>query len=281
MAKKRSTKAKKKSTTKRQRMTPNQAAFAKQQQRIKRFIKSAEKRGYSFPANAVPERPARVTKRDISRITAIKPEQLYSAATYTFPTGETISGTERRHIERQYAAQKARLTLEIKKSQYDPDDPRFHTTAGHPPAEATDVADRLGEVIDRIADTGYKINQGTAAYNAAQQEIDSWSGSPYWNEWFTQRRYEEVERMQRMIQSSIRTYGFGGAMKAIGSQAEDFARAVDIICYDSNQERIRVAFNTLAEILKGSALTAEEGADMDVLMDATVGYSPDWYDEGE
>lgn len=70
-------------------------------------------------------------------------------------------------------------------------------------------------------------------------------------------------------------------MKAIGTQAEDFARAVDIICYDSNQERIRVAFNTLAEILKGSALTAEEGADMDVLMDATVGYSPDWYDEGE
>lgn len=273
MAKKRSTKAKKKNTTKRQRMTPNQAAFAKQQQRIKRFIKSAEKRGYSFPANAVPERPARVTKRDISRITAIKPETLYQQATFSYD-GSTFTGTEGRMIERSLAAQKGALHKCEK-------DPRYHTKAGSPPAEATDVADRLGEVIDRIADTGYKINQGTAVYNAAQQEIDSWSGSPYWNEWFTQRRYEEVERMQRMIQSSIRTYGFGGAMKAIGTQAEDFARAVDIICYDSNQERIRVAFNTLAEILKGSALTAEEGADMDVLMDATVGYSPDWYDEGE
>ena len=179
MAKKRSTKAKKKPAKKRQKMTPNQAAFAKQQQRIRRFIKSAEKRGYSFPANVVPDRPARVTKRDISRVTAIKPEQLYAIATYTFPTGETISGTERRHIERQYAAQKARLTREIKKSRYDPDDYIYHTTAGHPPAEATDVADRLGEVIDRIADTGYKINQGTPAYNSAQNEIHTLSGSPY------------------------------------------------------------------------------------------------------
>ena len=108
MAKKRSTKAKKKSTTKRQRMTPNQAAFAKQQQRIKRFIKSAEKRGYSFPANAVPERPARVTKRDISRITAIKPETLYQQATFVYD-GSTFTGTEGRMIERSLAAQKGAL----------------------------------------------------------------------------------------------------------------------------------------------------------------------------
>ena len=177
-------------------------------------------------------------------------------------------------IERSLAAQKGALHKREK-------DPRYHTQPGSPPAEATDVADRLGEVIDRIADTGYKINQGTAAYNAAQQEIESWSGSPYWNEWFTQKRYEQVEQMQRMIQSSISTYGFGGAMKAIGSHAKEFAWAVDIICYDSNQERIRAAFDILAAILKGSALTAEEGADMELLMDATVGYSPDWYDEGE
>lgn len=254
-------------------LTPNQQAFEKQRKRISRFVKAAEKRGYKFPDNIVPERPARVTKRDIGRITAIKPETLYEQATYVYD-GSTFTGTEGRMIERSLAAQKGALHKREK-------DPRYHTQHGLPPAEATDVADRLGEVIDRIADTGYKINQGTAAYNAAQHEIDSWSGSPYWNEWFTQKRYEQVEQMQRMIQSSIRTYGFGGAMKAIGSHAEEFARAVDIICYDSNQERIRAAFNTLAEILKGSALTAEEGADMELLMDATVGYSPDWYDEGE
>ena len=99
MAKKRSTKAKKKPAKKRQKMTPNQAAFAKQQQRIRRFIKSAEKRGYSFPANAVPERPARVTKRDIARITAIKPETLYEQATFIFD-GSTFTGTEGSMIER-------------------------------------------------------------------------------------------------------------------------------------------------------------------------------------
>lgn len=265
MAKKRSTKAKKKPAKKRQKMTPNQAAFAKQQQRIRRFIKSAEKRGYSFPVNAVPERPARVTKRDIERITAIKPEQLYAKATYTFPTGETISGTERRHIERQYSAQKARLTREIKKSQYNPDDYRYHTTAGHPPAEATDVADRIKEALDRF-------NRGKSEYEKVMEEINGWEPSVYWNAWFSEIRTQQVNQMERMISAAVENNGFAQAMRAIGAQPEAFHYAANVIMYDSKQDAIANSFVALAEILKSTALTADDLADLEILSDAVNGY---------
>lgn len=260
MAKKRATKAKKKPAKKRQKMTPNQVAFSKQQQRIRRFIKSAEKRGYSFPANAVPERPARVTKRDIARITAIKPETLYEQATYVYE-GSTFTGTEGRMIERSLAAQKGALHKREK-------DPRYHTKAGSPPAEATDVADRLKETLERF-------NQGKSEYEQTMEEVDSWTPDGPWNAWFAEKRRQQVDQMKRMIYAAIQNFGFSEAMRAIGRDATAFHNATQTIMFDSKQEAIQNAFNALAEILKGSALSAEESADLEILSDAVNGYQDD------
>lgn len=257
MAKKRSTKAKKKPAKKRQKMTPNQAAFAKQQRRIRRFIKSAEKRGYSFPANAVPERPARVTKRDIARITAIKPETLYEQATYVYE-GSTFTGTEGRMIERSLAAQKGALHKREK-------DPRYHTQPGMPPAEATDVADRLKETLERF-------NQGKSEYEKTMEEVDNWTPDGPWNAWFAEKRRQQVDQMKRMISAAIQNFGFSEAMRAIGRDATAFHNATQTIMFDSKQEAVQNAFNALAEILKGSALSAEESADLEILNDAVNGY---------
>ena len=260
MAKKSSTKAKKKPAKKRQKMTPNQAAFAKQQQRIRRFIKSAEKRGYSFPANAVPERPSRVTKRDIARITAIKPETLYEQATFIYE-GSTFTGTEGRMIERTLAAQKGALHKREK-------DPRYHTQAGSPPAEATDVADRLKETLERF-------NQGKSEYEQTMEEIDSWTPDGPWNSWFAEKRRQQVDQMKRMINAAIQNFGFSEAMRAIGKDATAFHNATQTIMFDSKQEAVQNAFNALAEILKGSALSADESADLEILNDAVNGYQDD------
>ena len=260
MAKKRSTKAKKKPAKKRQKMTPNQAAFAKQQQRIRRFIKTAEKRGYSFPANVVPDRPARVTKRDIARITAIKPETLYEKATFIYE-GSTLTGTEGRMIERSLAAQKGALHKREK-------DPRYHTQAGSPPAEATDVADRLKETLERF-------NQGKSEYEQTMEEVDNWTPDGPWNAWFAEKRRQQVDQMKRMISAAIQNFGFSEAMRAIGRDATAFHNATQTIMFDSKQEAVQNAFNALAEILKGSALSAEESADLEILNDAVNGYQDD------
>lgn len=249
-------------------LTPNQQAFEKQRKRISRFVKAAEKRGYKFPENTVPERPKRVTKKDISRVTAIKPEQLYAKATYTYQTGEVISGTERRYQERQLAALKGKFTR-IENQAETPDDPRFHTTAGHPPAEATDVADRIKETLERF-------NQGKSSYEKIMEEANSWRPEVTWNAWFAEQRRKQVEQMKRMINASIQNYGFPATMRAIGASAVAFSYAAEVIMFDSKQEAIQEAFVVLAQILKGSALSADEGADLDILSDAVIGYQ----DEG-
>lgn len=260
MAKKRTTKAKKKPAKKRQKMTPNQAAFAKQQKRIRRFIKSAEKRGYSFPANVVPDRPARVTKRDIARITAIKPKTLYEKATFIYE-GSTFTGTEGRMIERSLAAQKGALHKREK-------DPRYHTQPGMPPAEATDVADRVKEALDRF-------NRGKSEYEKVMEEINGWEPSVYWNAWFSELRTQQVNQMERMISAAVENNGFVQAMKAIGAQPEAFHYAANVIMYDSKQDAIANSLVALAEILKSTALTADELADLEILSDAVNGYQDD------
>lgn len=92
-------------------LTKNQIAFKKQVTRIKNFIRRATKRGYEFSDNVIPTMPKRVTKKSIEKIKNIKPKDLYSKASYLDKsTGEIVSGSTGRKIERKLSRQKAKET---------------------------------------------------------------------------------------------------------------------------------------------------------------------------
>ena len=92
-------------------LTKNQIAFKKQVTRIKNFIRRATKRGYEFSDNVIPNMPKRVTKKSIEKIKNIKPKDLYSKASYLDKsTGEIVSGSTGRKIERNLSSQKAKET---------------------------------------------------------------------------------------------------------------------------------------------------------------------------
>lgn len=94
---------------KKNKLTKNQIAFKKQVTRIKNFIRRATKRGYEFSDNVIPTMPKRVTKKSIEKIKNIKPKDLYSKASYLDKsTGEIVSGSTGRKIERNLSAQKAK-----------------------------------------------------------------------------------------------------------------------------------------------------------------------------
>ena len=94
---------------KKNKLTKNQIAFKKQITRIKNFIRRATKRGYEFSDNVIPTMPKRVTKKSIEKIKNIKPRDLYSKASYLDKsTGEIVSGSTGRKIERNLSAQKAK-----------------------------------------------------------------------------------------------------------------------------------------------------------------------------
>ena len=96
---------------KKNKLTKNQIAFKKQVTRIKNFIRRATKRGYEFSDNVIPTMPKRVTKKSIEKIRNIKPKDLYSKASYLDKsTGEIVSGSTGRKIERNLSTQKAKET---------------------------------------------------------------------------------------------------------------------------------------------------------------------------
>ena len=96
---------------KKNKLTKNQIAFKKQITRIKNFIRRATKRGYEFSDNVIPTMPKRVTKKSIEKIKNIKPKDLYSKASYLDKsTGEMVSGSIGRKIERNLSSQKAKET---------------------------------------------------------------------------------------------------------------------------------------------------------------------------
>lgn len=82
-------------------LTINQSAWKKEETRLKRLIKQAEKRGYKFPADIIPEMPKKITGKALEEIRAIKTPKLYQVAEYKVPeTGEIISGIEGRKLEK-------------------------------------------------------------------------------------------------------------------------------------------------------------------------------------
>lgn len=69
----------------------NLAPYNKELRRIERFMRSAEKRGFTF-LTTIPERKSKPTKRDVERLRRITPETLYAKSYYT-EDGQEIPGS--------------------------------------------------------------------------------------------------------------------------------------------------------------------------------------------
>lgn len=89
------------------RLTPNQEAWKKEVNRLKRFIRNANRRGFIFPLDIIPSQPSRITEAALSRLRDLTPARMYSLGQYIDPqTGEIMGGTKGRTLERSRAAKK-------------------------------------------------------------------------------------------------------------------------------------------------------------------------------
>lgn len=97
---------------KRRKQTPTERAYSKQVKRIKQFIRRAEKRGYQFSENVLPQRPKRVTQASVRKLAKLTPDKLYQKAVYggLASWGEIVPATEGVKLERSLRAKKAAET---------------------------------------------------------------------------------------------------------------------------------------------------------------------------
>lgn len=101
---------------KRRKQTPAERAYSKQVKRIKQFISRAEKRGYQFSEDVLPQRPKRVTQASVRKLAKLTPEKLYQKAVYggLASYGEIVPATEGAKLERSLRAKKAAETRKYK-----------------------------------------------------------------------------------------------------------------------------------------------------------------------
>lgn len=73
----------------------NLAPYNKELRRIERFMRAAEKRGFTFLTD-IPEKKPTPTKRDVERLKKLTPEKLYSLAYYTDDSGKQVPASPQR-----------------------------------------------------------------------------------------------------------------------------------------------------------------------------------------
>lgn len=204
--------------------------YKKEIKRIKRFIKRAEKRGYSFNFKE-PKQPKRIRKESIERLKKITPEKLYASSMYRglYSDFRELSGLEARKRERSAAAKKGAETRKRKKEQEKREQ------------EKTPTYDFMHEII-------LKINElPDGRWASYQVYID-----------FTSHKKYLISLINDRADISSEYNTLDKYINYLKDNEDRIIHNLGVIMHDSNEYVIMGAFNELAEILKGSALSFEE-----------------------
>lgn len=133
-------------------LTPLQSEFKKQQKRIQNFIRRAEKRGYHFENNLIPEMPKRVTRKALEDIKNIQAPYLYNRSTFYDESSPTpIKGRERRKTERRLAGFYANYNKNIN---------RIMRNEGVDREEASDIYKREREYKRKLENDAWARDHG-------------------------------------------------------------------------------------------------------------------------
>ena len=137
---------------KRHKQTPTERAYSKQVRRIKQFIRRAEKRGFYFNENVLPQRPKRITQASVRKLSKLTPEKLYQKAEYggIASYGEVVSGVKGVRLERSLRVKKA---AEIRKYRLaEPKQETTNTQGFVPPENISEDA----SFFDAVVISGFK-----------------------------------------------------------------------------------------------------------------------------
>ena len=223
-------------------LTPNQRAYAHQIKLLQKRIATAEKSGFRFFENVVPQTPDRIYKRDIERVKEIRGNRLYASATaLNEETGEIVSGIEGAKLKRKESAKKGQQTRKQKHQENQP----YYPQGGNIIA---------GNIVDSFI---VKMHEPEPPMFPFARKMS--------------REIENVLREMRNAKTTILSLTYQ-VIEEIGKnelgwrmqeRADDVENCVNTIVYiGSSAEAVASACRELAEIIKGSKLTFSELQDL-------------------
>lgn len=210
----------------------NMVEFERQQKRLQKVIRQATKKGYIVPQGLIPEMPARVTKKSLSAIKAIKPIDIYAQTKYLDPITETlINGSE------QYKKEKQTIKKRSAK--------RSQNVLNNQPDEAPrDVA----AIIDNVRDL-----------------ISRWEGRSALPDYLQEKKERHVGLVTRILNNAIEQDGEPAVAARIEANAPRLHTVLERMLYgDSIEADFQgdlVEFSTLLRGQSLGPLEAQEIAD--------------------
>lgn len=205
--------------------------YNKERNRIKRFIRNAEKRGYVFEPNLIPPKPKTITSGSVRRLSKIRPAQLYNKAyAISAVTGQPITVEQRKREIREEAARKAWETRRRKKDQAD-----YNRIKSNREWQQTFHTSKL--VWDKI--------QSLIANVGVQQS-------------------QSADLLNNLLNSEVKKYGADTVLYSIAQASEDFLATCEVIIrYHPSSAVSRTAVQHLYTLISGNLPSDAEQAEID------------------
>lgn len=230
---------------KRKKLSTIEKEYNKQRRRVQNYVNSMLERGYEFEKQPLPNVPKKITRASINRLKTITPKSLYKKSSYTFLSGQKISGTERRKEELR-ADKEAGLTYKKKKQRLKPlTETKSHFEGAMNLPSITDVVlSNVEDLIARFPD-GNDVN---------------------WQPYQAELHERHKNMLEGMLNAQIRLAGRNVVALRMQRSGEDITRLCEAIMYgDSDDERFQVDIMTFASIIKGEALSVSESREIEEL----------------
>lgn len=245
--------------------TPNQAEYQRNINRIKRFVRNAEKRGYSFDLSGIDlKMPGRVTKKALREIKQIRPARLYQMASYNDPISrETFTGEQGRQIENYRRSKKAAQTVREKKAG------TYKAPQEKPKRQKRQSNEDIPSIVDIVLSN-------------VEEMLETWTPHEYWTHGNkkTGVTLADIKRKDRniaksILEGAISTYGREVVAQRLEEHAEEVNQLLDQILYGSGdknvkngREQAQFALVRFSAIVSGRLPSVKESMELTELTEA-------------
>lgn len=265
-------------------------AYAKERNRVKSFVRRAEKRGYSFPESIIPSIPKRKTEASIRKLKKLTKEMLYSKASYggEATSGEIVSGKEGLKLERQLRAKRASETRKKKKEA----EQRFWTSTDGTKTPVTDepalaYAEAFNDLVDKLKEiistmdvyyytsvTGKRVRRSPNVAEIANSALNEILATL--DEVVADIGYGIIKTLPKELQQSfnVTEVGKNKVGQELSKQWDDIQKWLGVIHYDSDANLVWASAQHIIALLSNiSGVTLSDSAmrsfeDLDDMMDS-------------
>ena len=219
---------------KRKKLSENQKAYQKERRRLLQAVRSAEKQGYIFPEDIVPDLPKRVTKKSLQRIQILKPKDLYKKAQYLYKeTGEIVPAVQRKQEVKRIGIEKAKLTRKKKSKPQEITTPIYYPTIS---------------IIDAIRDRIIEMQR------EAKPPVD-----------ISFRKNEVLNIFDDTVTFYEMNENISEYEDYLKSHESEIADLLNVISYDSNSEKVNASFVSLGRLLNVTSLSMEQAENLSAM----------------